>query len=831
MGPRIGRECTEEFEDGIGLTAFGVTVGPGCNCWTSLTRTMPLYRVFSYRVWCARGANHWFLVLMVVGMLVTRVSHAETVHAPAGAAPLQIPGDQVGCERVQGTWRLENGRQLRPPATAEIGEQSTVKVAPNYAECERNPQVLELVVIAPIPEIEPGSVVWNVGARRLEIQGRNLSGLRFRWTTEDRARVDVCAPITSPAAPEGAAAPGLERCAVAIDDHSDVMKQRFVWVPQGGYFGKEYHVYDGTGVILPQSRRELVPDRILVDKVFERERTVDVSRGRGRIELRYPEIVSGVECEGGHCELADQGVVVRGVPAATRQVVVTLRLQPRVSFVEKDHVSATHSKEFQVVRCDMTIVSGPPLRDVDSVKVLVRMPDACGTDAERLRWAINNADAIAEKVVMIGDQIYALLAATTRILDSRAVITASRPQDEGVLAFSSTPTLELSTVHTSLLLPGFGEVDFIPKNRSVRVATSTVSGGRWVPLEVRGAYTVDTDSNGTRVRGVYMSSGFTALRLGYRVDAVPAEFKNVNFATLIDPIQRPIREANLPIALGSSGFKERPIVELACAIKHGVVRRLEPGSTEHIPFAQRDSCRLLIHRSRIPKDAGEQLIEIDVSVTTAGDVVRGEAQMTERLLLRNGDDTEVVWIRGAKQQYDRIRVRVNHVVEEGRYLLGKGKAYRLPVSQWAIVTEDAFLKFYATATIPSGLYRFSNDPEDLGTGPLALNFGVLSRLTWLSEDGKESLVGLEGGVMSMGLASEKDRQLAIVGGLGIGVPLGNVNQPTQASLNIHAWVAYSLGKREGQLTGDDGSQTTIDLSPWAFIFGPSITIGSLAAFL
>ncbi len=175
------------------------------------------------------------------------------------------------------------------------------------------------------------------------------------------------------------------------------------------------------------------------------------------------------------------------------------------------------------------------------------------------------------------------------------------------------------------------------------------------------------------------------------------------------------------------------------------------------------------------------------------------------------EETEVVWITGAKQQFDRINVRVHHVVEEARYLMGN--EYRLPIGQWTIVTEDARLKFYATATIPSGLFRFSNDPQDLGSGALALNFGVLARLTLLSDDGKESLVGLETGMMGMGLASEKARELAIVSGIGVGVPLGNVNQPTQASLNIHAWISYSLGKREGLLVDGDGDTARHRIDP------------------
>lgn len=793
-------------------------IGPGTSMLpTSLSKRRTALVFLSF-VWTLGVACLWRVNL----------AHAGALHAPAGGMPVPLPDDRVLCERVRGTWRIEpGGASVRPPATAEPGEQSTVKVARTYGECEQKSEVLELITTAPMPEFEPGTAVWNVALGRLELQGRNLTGLRLRWTTEDRARLDVCTPMPSdPQVPPTT----VERCSVPVDEHGDVLKQRFAWVPQGAYFGRDYAIHDSSGVPLPQDQREITPDRILVDKVFERERTVDVSRGRGRIDLRYPEIVASVDCDGAQCELADKGVIVRAVPAATRQIMVRLRLQPRAYFIEKDQPADSHSKDFQVVRCDMTIVSGPPLRDVDSVKLLVRLPDSCGTDAERMRWTVNNADASVEKIAMIEDQIYVLLA-TTRILENRAVVSASRPQDQGVLAFSSTPTAPLLAVHTSLILPGFGEVDFVPKNRPVRVATSTITGGHWVPLEVPGAYTVDVDSEGARIRGVYMSSGFTSLRLGYRVDAVPAEFQGVNFATITDPIQRPIREANLPVPLGGAGFSARPVVELACAVEEGAVRRIEPGTTHHIPFSQRDTCRLLVHRSRIPKDAGEQLLEIEVRVTSAGDVDRGDGHMNERLLLRHGDETEQIWIRGAKQQYDRIRVRIIHVADEARYLLGKGHEYRLPVSQWTVVTEDAFVKFYATATIPSGLYRFSSDPEDLGTGPLALNFGVLSRLTMLSEDGKESLVGLEGGVMSMGLASERDRQLAIVTGLGIGVPLGNVNQPTQASLNIHAWVAYSLGRREGQLTNEDGSTTTVNLNPWAFVFGPSITIGSIAAFL
>jgi hypothetical protein len=192
----------------------------------------------------------------------------------------------------------------------------------------------------------------------------------------------------------------------------------------------------------------------------------------------------------------------------------------------------------------------------------------------------------------------------------------------------------------------------------------------------------------------------------------------------------------------------------------------------------------------------------------------------------------VIWIRGVKQQFDRISVRISHVIDESQYLSTRAARSSLPSSQWAVVVGDARFRFYATAAIPASLYRFSRDPQNLGTGPLALNFGVLSRLTWLNREGKEGLVGIETGVMGMGLATALDRQLAIVAGLGISIPLGNANQPTQAAIGIHAWAAYSVGTRVGELKNSAGqSAGTIELNPWAFIFGPSITIGSIGTFL
>jgi hypothetical protein len=311
---------------------------------------------------------------------------------------------------------------------------------------------------------------------------------------------------------------------------------------------------------------------------------------------------------------------------------------------------------------------------------------------------------------------------------------------------------------------------------------------------------------------------------------VPKSFADTDFGTLVDPVQRPIRQANVPAPLGASSVTARPMIELMCSVGDGKLVIMKPGTSPHIPFPERDSCRLVIHRERIPEEDGDQRVDIDVSVASVGGD-RPEAKLTLHLVLRSGPNRDVIWLRGAKEQFDRIIVRVTHIIDESQYM-NSGSRAEIPSSQWTVVTENSNFRFYATAAIPTALYRFSSDPQDLGSGPLALNFGVLSRLTWLDDDGHEGLVGLEGGVMGMGLATEKDRQLALVAGLGVSVPLGNINQPTQASVNIHAWGAYTVGHRTGTLTDANGNPAgTVDLNPWAFVFGPSITIGNVGTFL
>jgi hypothetical protein len=49
----------------------------------------------------------------------------------------------------------------------------------------------------------------------------------------------------------------------------------------------------------------------------------------------------------------------------------------------------------------------------------------------------------------------------------------------------------------------------------------------------------------------------------------------------------------------------------------------------------------------------------------------------------------------------------------------------------------------------------------------------------------------------------------------VSVPIANRNAITQASINVHAWFETDLSRNVG------------DSSRYAFVFGPSITIGNV----
>jgi hypothetical protein len=767
------------------------------------------------------------LMVVLCGLSFSARLQALVLQAPVGGEAITVPHDRIVCNPLPEGWSADaTRRRLRPPADrGHVGKAGAVLLAPTWGACSTNAAEKAFVVTTgAVPTIDPGSVTVSVDGGRLELHGDGLEGARIAWKSGSIAGSDVCLNVTKDK--------GRELCALNVDKTlpADPLRITLTWAPPGGRTDTDVVTYDKFGSALSDELRHLAAARVTISRVFSPSHVVDVASGEGQVELVHPEAVSSVECGTARCDVTRTGVVVRTVPAAATTVSVRLKLAPRVFLVHGDASDTVSAETLTVLRCPLSIVSGEPLRNVDDLSVLVRLDKSCGRNVEELKWTASGESAEVTRAETLADGVYVLL----RIgrAPEHLTIVASRSDETAVLAVTSAKTREAPALRTSLSLPGYGEIGFVPKNRDALVAVSPVAAnGRLVPMAVPGAYTVEERGDGFHIRGVYTSGGYTALRFAYRSTSVPDEFRDTSFATLVDPVQRPIREASVPAPLGASSVTKHPIVDLLCSLG-GKIASITPGTTPHIPFGARDSCRLVIHRERIALENGEQRLDVDVAVTAASGSERPEAKQTLHLVLRHGSQQDVMWIHGAKEQFDRISVRVTHLIDESEYTDGVSDRVALPSAQWTIVTEDANLKFYATVAIPASLYRFSKDPGDLGTGPLALNFGVLSRLTWLNREGHEGLVGLETGAMAMGLETDKQRQLALVLGLGVSVPLGNINQPTQAAVNIHAWVAYSVGRRTGDIIGPNGIATDhVTLNPWAFVFGPSITIGNIGTFL
>ena len=755
-------------------------------------------------------------------------AHAWVLQMPKDAEFVVLPDGRVLCGPPPAGFAVDSThKRVRATADGVVGEPINIALAQNDAACS-GPAVEEatLLVIGEAPKIDPSSIMVALDAGRLELRGDNLEGVRVGYTADDKTGTDVCLNVSHDR--------DRELCALNIDRTlpADPAHIELHFAPAGGRLGPDVITFDKRGEPVTAQQTRLPVARVLISRMLPDTRIVDVARGEGKVALMHPEAVASAECGTARCEANRDGLVIYSIPAAAPKLAVRLQLLPHVFVARGDVLDNVVGDTLTVLRCPLAIVSGEPPRGIDELNVLVRLDTTCAADVQRLVWTANADPTEVMRIESLADGVYVLLW-VGRLASERLTIVASRRDDGSVVAVASERTVAFPQVQASLTLPGYGPIDFIPRNREALVSVTPVTGkGKVVPISVPGAYSVTRSEQGYLVRGVY-AGGYAGLRFAYRISGLPETFADTNFGVVSDPVQRPIRQASIPAPIGASTLTDQSIVELFCKNSAGKVTLMIPGSTEHIPYRERNSCRLVLHRERIPEEDGDQRLDIDVTVTAVGGVERPEAHWSQHLLLVHSNQQEVVWIHGAKEQFDRINIRITHVIDESLFGGETRKHVELPSAQWSVVTENANFKFYATAAIPASLYRFSNDENDLGTGPLSLNFGVLSRLTWLDSEGHEGLVAIEAGMMGMGLATDRDRQLAIVSGLGIAIPLSNANTATQAAVNIHAWVAYTVGKRYGKLLDEDGN--VIDpkyrLSNWAFVFGPSITVGGLGALL
>jgi len=743
----------------------------------------------------------------------TAVARAETIQMPQGGRPVPLGKGRLICGSLPEGWSVESGgRAVRPP-TGDLGSRSVeVRVANESQSCAQARDTITLQVTGRWPEIDPAGVVFHADEGRIELKGQRLGGTQIAWQAGARTGQDRCLEPT----------PGpKQQCTVPLDRGlpSDAVLR---WLPALARFGPDVVTFDAGGQPVDPDVFLLHPARTIITQLLPAAAAVDISQGTGKLPLVHPKAAAAVDCGVARCELAEGAMVVRSVPGFASQLTAQIKLAPRVYLQRGEKLDTNLTATLPLLHCPLTVVSGLPLRDADETQILVKMDQRCGRDA-RLRWMVGAEPADVVRSARINDAAFVLLR-VGRIAGGSVTITAARADSEGgIIGSVTSKTAATPRPHAAVELPGYGRIDFIPTNRSAILSVAD-PGERasLVPLSIDGVYTVKNDKGRHLIRGDESAGGLVSLRFGYRVEGLPSEFTGTNLALLTEQVQRAVREASVPAPFGVTAQRSLPLIEFVCADAKGTPRPIPPGTPVRIPYDARDTCRVTLHQERLKPEDGLQEVVLEVDVSRAEGGKRAEASLNERVVLRPGGETRTFFLKNVTAQFDHVVVRASHIVDETRYVLSPGARQSPPAIQWSATVEGGWARLYATVAIPAGLYRM-NQP----TGQLTLNFGVLSRLTWLDRHGKEGLLGVELGLMGVGLIPQRQgiadvpRTMAAVAGVGLRINLG-----AGAAVGVHLWGAYEFRNDYTYLATPGDAASAKKASHWALFFGPSIAIGN-----
>lgn len=748
-------------------------------------------------------------------VLCAHGAHAQVVHAPVGGRAIALAEFGVACGAASEGWSVDaGGGAVVPPRREEaIGQAVPLRVAPTLAECSKSTKTLTLIATGRWPSFDPNSVVFWPDDGRLEARGRRMRGVSIAWQSGERSGVDRC---TDSRGKEGA--PEFCIWAVGRDASADPAVTTFSWLPAGAQPGASVF-YDADARRVPQSSFALLPARFVITRLIAPDATVDLASGQGQVPLLHPEVVASAECRALECGMSDGELIVRGASRLVNAVELKLRLRPHVYLLKEEVYDTETTAKLPVSHCPMAIVSGPPIRGNDDAAVVVRLDRRCAGDITSVRF-VSDENALKELRTGSDTEAVYVLLRLGNISDDNLTITALQGAAGIALAVAHVATRSAPQVRASIELPGFPNLAFIPNNRPALVHVSPAGEGqRFALLPIEGVYSVSHDGETAMVRGEINAAGLASLRFGVRARDLPAGLADADLAVITDPLQRSIGEASIPAPIGTSVLGPRPLIDVLCGGGRFGVQRIVPGQTDQLPFALRDTCRVIFHRERLPPEYGTQKLNFEIEVFSAYGGLKPEGRVSEMLTFRAGPEPRIAWIRGVTEEFDRVVVRVSHHADEAHYIGASEIRTGAPAAQWSVILGTGNFRLYATSTIPAGLYRVS-DAEH--SGVLSLNFGVVSRLTWLDREGQEGILGLEGGILvkSIGNAlSKTNTALSQVGvglvlGVGLSIPITTRSSIAQASIDLHLW-----GEMDVSADSDDGR--------FGIVFGPSISVGNV----
>ena len=641
-----------------------------------------------------------------------------------GGKPISLGEARVACVANASGWRTEpGGHAVRPPtADTAVGNVVELRVAPAASDCPRATASVKLVATAAWPTFDPSSFTLALDEGRLEARGHGLHGVLVTWPVDTGRASDACRDLKA----EG----GVETCAWGVPKTLSADPTRAAplrWLPAGAQIGPDTALYDADGRITAPEGFAIAPGRVEVLDLLPPDASVDVSSGVGRAPLTHADAIAGVDCGAARCSVDSGQLVMQAPPAAVATVDVRFRLAPHVFYARKNPPDTQPVLRVSILRCPMSVVSGPALRGVDSARAVVRVEGGCMHDVAALRFLVGGRQADVTQTETAKDAAYAVV--NLGDVDAPNVsITAVRGEGEGtVVAVARTETRPAPVIRTVLEVPGFPPIDFIPNNRPAVVLFPQVPGAELTLLPIEDVYEAKRrrrrrrPCRATSTRSAWWrSSSATASRRCRR------PLDKVNLAALSDTLHRSVKEANIPAPFGLSAFTAIPLAEIRVHRRGREDRSTStPGVPLHAPFHARDGCRVVIHRERLSPEYGTQKLSLEIEVDKLDGTSRPDGARRPDADPPRRDRAAHRLDQGRRRRRTTAssfasRTSPTRPTTSARSTSSTGA----PAVQWSMVFGTGRVRLYATTAIPTGLYRFGTSTDE--RRPVAQPRGALA---------------------------------------------------------------------------------------------------------
>ncbi len=731
--------------------------------------------------------------------------------------------ERIGFERAVCGWtpgavfaRDEEEGVLRWKRGKGTGESVRVELAGEDGSCEEPREIrLHFGAAGRLPRRPNGKFVVWFDAGIGEFSAGSLMGFQLAVLLDDKvAASSTCA--------KGAA------CALALgEDVREAMGQKrgrvvFLLLPERIplVVGKGLPCLVGVGAPAKIWRRYTIGTQsILFEHALVKARKLDTAQDSHQLRLRFARALESVSCEHARCRVTDGGILIYHVDASAAAVRMRYSLREGYARLQGARRSRYETAVFRLERCSIKIPGDVPLlAGATNHRFFVQVPAKC-TDSNYEDLTIKTRPPgrafVRSELQSNRPGMRILEVSFEKIPTGVDRLRLVLFEDEGTLrrigAVSIPVASDYSPALVRLSTSDLGRLDFIPSNRKARLRLG-YHRNRWAKdcvVERRpGFYRVERAEDDWIIQGEPDVTGSIALQLAYRPQGLRAFLAGTEegshesslpaLAVFETETAIAVHTVNQPLPLLPHQPDAKIFIRVRCGLP-GREHEVVVGKLYRVPFAQRDRCRIEFDRDAISPAAG-----------------------TQRLRVRGGEFRQIVELKpgaglltyslpvGERKEYDKVTITITHDLLSGHYTLpsqqslGEKARYRL------LLSTSSF-RVGATTAMPTGMFRFGSSSVE---GSVPISAGALVRMTYIQNNGREFPLGLEAGPFGTNLSGQPDFSLVL--GMGLSIPVLNPNTSLQASFNIHAWVEISptrLGRDE---------------NPFAFLFGPSFTVGRLS---